>query len=71
MTQDTSRDKRDVDEPRFPVLRAIIDEFEETNETPIGPWELQQRTGFDDETVQKALQAKVTRSSYLRRKSSW
>ena len=42
----------------LPVLRAIVDLFEEEeDEGGIQPWEIQQRTGFDEYTVRKALRA--------------
>jgi hypothetical protein len=50
MTEDTwtTRD--------LPVLRAIVDLFEEEeDEGGIQPWEIQRRSGFDEATVRKAL----------------
>ncbi len=48
----------------LPVLRAVVDHYEETGESDIRPWDLQQRTGFDEETVQKALRA-LNRQPYF------
>jgi hypothetical protein len=48
----------------LPVLRAIVDHYEETGESNIRPWDLQQRTGFDEETVQKALRT-LNRQPYF------
>jgi hypothetical protein len=49
----------------LPVLRAIVDLYEEEeDEGGIQPWEIQQRTGFDEETVRKALRA-LNRQPYF------
>lgn len=59
MTTDTwsSRD--------LPVLRAIVELYEdEEDEGGIQPWEIQQRTGFDEVTVRKALRA-LNRQPYF------
>jgi hypothetical protein len=59
MTEDTwtTRD--------LPVLRAIVDLFEEEeDEGGIQPWQIQQRSGFDEATVQKALRT-LNRQPYF------
>lgn len=49
----------------LPVLRAIVDLHEEVGDADeIGLWEIQQRSGFDEETVQKALRA-LNRQPYF------
>ena len=50
----------------LPVLRAIVEHYEETGEDVIQPWDLQQRTGFDEPTVQKALRV-LNRVPYFER----
>lgn len=49
----------------LPVLRAIVDLYEEDEDDgAIRPWAIQQRTGFDEVTVQKALRA-LNRQPYF------
>jgi hypothetical protein len=50
----------------LPVLRAIVDLFEqqEEDEGGIEPWEIERRTGFDEQTVQKALRV-LNRQPYF------
>ncbi|TDK86065.1 hypothetical protein EI067_30365 [Mycobacterium paragordonae] len=49
----------------LPVLRAIVDIYEEEeDESGIEPWEIRRRTGFDEATVRKALRA-LNRQPYF------
>ena len=49
----------------LPVLRAIVDLFEEEEDDGgIKPWDIQQRTRFDEETVRKALRS-LNRQPYF------
>lgn len=48
----------------LPVLRAVVDLYEEQEEDEIGLWEIQQRSGFDEATVQRALRA-LNRQPYF------
>ena len=44
----------------LPVLKAIVDIYEEVGMPAITPDQIQQRVGFDDETVYRALRALET-----------
>ena len=47
----------------MPVLRAAVDIYEQTGRT-IKPREIEQKTGFDEETVQRALRS-LSRQPYF------
>lgn len=48
----------------LPVLRAIVDHYEETDD-PVHMRDIELRTGFDEDTVQRALRKLDTRPSFL------
>ncbi|MCV7080538.1 hypothetical protein BST26_14540 [Mycolicibacterium insubricum] len=64
MTDDTwtSRD--------LPVLRAVVELYEETGRGP-RVTAVQQRTGFDGDTVQRALRALYTQPYFTKGNGSW
>lgn len=64
MTQDTWSD-RDL-----PVLRAVVDIFEQTGRELIRVSELEKATGFDEETVQRAARA-LNREPYFELKGEF
>jgi hypothetical protein len=52
----------------LPVLKAVVDIFEDDGEDNIEAGEIERRTGFDDETVQRALRV-LYKHPYLERES--
>ncbi|MCV7286718.1 hypothetical protein H7J87_15425 [Mycolicibacterium wolinskyi] len=48
----------------LPVLRAIVDLYEETGD-PVSARDIEHRTGFDEDSVQRALRRLNTRPSLL------
>jgi hypothetical protein len=52
----------------LPVLTTVVDIFEDDDDDGVDAGEIKRRTGFDDETVQRALRA-LYKHPYLERES--